>query len=286
MSFKEQTESTGFKQSFITGPVVVNNILINPTLQELKDYGIGYMQNEPNYNGEKDGVKYVDITCWGKSVTDPTIILNWNIRLSATNISNQAGDKFCFINDKGNTSWAADLDSLPTWFRTEGTRKALQGEEQYYSFVNAFNNVIFKKDDAIISVLESKDALNALFAGKFGELTVANGYKNNKIKLIVGIREKDDKFYHQVYNKQFFHHWSDNPYLYESAEKKGYVEWPYYINYLINVDINNKFNPVIWSGTEEIWNIDDVKAKYAETVTTEPELPEFKQQDPISDLPF
>ena len=296
MNFTEQKESTGFKQSFITGPVVVDNILINPTLQELKDYGVGYLNNEPNYVGENNDVKYVDITCWAKSVTDPAIILNWNIRLNAANITNQAGDKTCFINDKGNTSWAADIESLPEWFKTPGVRKALQGEEQFYSFLSAFNNIVFRKDDNTLSIMESQDSLNALFNGKFGDLKGANTLRGNKVKLIVGLREKDEKFYHQVYNKQFFKHWDEKPYLYESAEKKGYVEWPYYINYLINVDVNNKFNPVIWSGTEEIYNLDDVKEKYATIVKSEPgdfgittfetKQPEFKPTTGVDDLPF
>jgi hypothetical protein len=269
MNFTEQTSGTGFSQNWITGPVNVSNILINPTLAELKEYGVTYMQNEPVYIGENDGVRYVDIVIWAKSVDDPTIILNWKNRINWKNLVSNDNQKFGFINDKGSVTWSESIDTLPEWFKTAGTRKALQGEEEFYSFIAAFNNIVFRKDE-FASIIESQESLQDLFKGKFNELKFANTLRENKLKVIVGLIEKNDKYYHSVYNKVYFKHWDNKPYLYESKEKKGSTDWPYYINYLTNVDTNSRFNPLIITPEPKVWSLGDIRAEMETRGTTEP----------------
>jgi hypothetical protein len=288
--FKEQKSEGSFNQKWITGPVNVNNVLINPTLAELKEFGVNYMQNEPVYIGDTEGVKYVDIVFYAKSVDDPAVIINWKNRISAKNIANE--DKSKFINDKGSTSWAESIETLPEWFKTPGTRKALQGEEEFYSFAIAFSNIKFPKDNTtpFDSVLESEESLKSLFKGDFKNLKVANTFKDNKLKVIVGLTEKNDKYYHSVYNKVYFKSWIDGdkfqPYLYESKEKKGSVAWDYYINYLTNVDTNSRFNPIIITTEPKVWVLADIKKYMEEKGTVEPTTFTPNVAGITDDLPF
>ena len=294
MKFTEE-ESKTFNQNWVTGPVLVNNFLINPTLEELKKWGVGYLQNEPVYIGENNGVKYVDIVYWAKSVDDPTVIINWKNRITAKYLVSQDGLKTCYINDKGSTKWIDSVDNLPGKFKTPTVRKALQGEEEFYSFMIAFNNIKFPSDNAAFeSILESEESFKALFAGKFNELKVANTYPNKKIRIIAGLIERNDKFYATVYNKIYFKSWVDGdkfkPYLWESSEKYGGVTWDYYINYLTNVDTNSRFNPVLITPEPKVWSLAEIKEALPKVVTTEePTLfsaPTGNVPGSISDLPF
>jgi len=259
--FVEQKE--GGVRNFITGPVVVNNVLINPTLDEAKEYGINWIQNEPVYIGEVeyDGVKkkFVDIVVYAKEIETGTI-LNWKFKLVAGDKLSKSG-KTQYINYKGVTSWVEDPKDLPSWFVTGDYRKALAGEEELYKFIIAFNNFNVGTFDTTDSVLEDKESLQELFKGNFNDLKFANTLIENKVTVVAYIQENDegDKFYNRVWNKEFFRHWEKTPYLYESKEKKGRVEWEYYINHIVNVDPNNRFDPDLITPELKVWTSDEVK---------------------------
>lgn len=302
--FVEQKDNFTPKK-YITGPVVVNNILINPTLAEAREYGIGWMQDEPVYVGEAeyDGKtkKYVDIVVYAKPVDDDTVDpLNWKFRLVQGDRLSRTG-KIQYINHKGVTSWVEKEEDLPDWFKGGEYRKALQGEEELYKFIIAFNNFNVGQFESTDSVIESIDSLKMLFAGNFNDLKFANTLTDNKIQVIASVitKEASDKdgnavtrYYQQVWNKEFFRHWETTPYLYEGKDsegkvKKGRVEWDYYIDYIVNADPNNRFDPDVITDTPKVWATkEELRLEIENNVGKTPQDLADKAPEATDDLPF
>ena len=280
MKFVEQQEST-FEKKFITGPAVFNNILINPTAKEAQEYGLKWIEEDPVYTGQtEEGKSKVDIVVYGKHIDNPDIWVNFKLTLVAENIVSQKG-KECWINFKGTTTWVEKEEDLPDWFKIGEYRKALKGEESFYKFITAFSNINVGSMEEGESILETKESLANLFKGKFDDLKFANTLTGNKVQLLCYVDEYNDKFYQKVYTNEFFKHWQTNVYLYESKEKKGNVEWPYYIDYITKVDPNSKFNPTVIDYAPTILTLKEVKERVSKATSSTPIV-----NTSGSDLPF
>lgn len=281
MKINDNQGST-FVKKFVTGPTVFTNILVNPTMKEAQDYGLGYITEEPNYLSKtEEGTPRIDIVVYGKVVDNPDIIVSNKYAITAENMLSSTG-KTCYLRYNGITSWADSEEDLPDWFKQGEYRKALRGEEAFYDFFLAFNNTNFND----LTVFEiSKDDYKKMFSGDFSELKLVNNLPDFKWQWICYIDEYNDKLYNKIYRNKSFKHWETTPYLYNSIDKVGSkVEWSKYIDFIVNVDVNNRFNPIYISNNCEIYTLDEIKAKLesGEEVTK----PVFNESKKSDNLPF
>jgi|TARA_R100001509_G_scaffold156797_1_gene120377 hypothetical protein len=165
-----------------------NVIAVNPTMQELHDLGI-MVKSEPNYFVEFSGDEYFKLTFWIKNAELTTrfeILMNGKERVS------QSG-KHQYINAVGQTTWSEGNPDYD-WFKTEGLRKALTGEETLINFTKAWANVA--NGDEV-----SYDSIAKIVRGEVTEVkALVKLLEGNQVRLLVGV--KDGK-YQTVYTKVF-----------------------------------------------------------------------------------
>jgi hypothetical protein len=122
-------------------------------------------------------------------------------------------NKHLFINEQGDTSYANDEASLYENFKKSKVRKAKTGEAKLISFIKAYGNLGNDKS----FVIEDFDKLCN------GDLSVVTDIfkaipENNKVRLLIGVKLNNEKYWHSVYDKQFFRPYQEIPYI------KNYVE--------------------------------------------------------------
>ena len=163
-------------------------IAVNPTLAELHELGI-MVKQDPNYFVEFSGEEYFKLTFWIKNddlTTRFEILMNSKERVS------QSG-KNQWINSIGQATWS---DGEPTyeWFKKDGLRKALTGEETLINFTKAWANVA--NGDEV-----SFDSIAKIVKGDVSEVkALVKLLENNQVRLLIGV--KDGK-YQTVYTKVF-----------------------------------------------------------------------------------
>tara|TARA_R100001163_G_scaffold23113_1_gene19471 strand:+ start:128 stop:877 length:750 start_codon:yes stop_codon:yes gene_type:complete len=163
-------------------------IAVNPTMAELHELGI-MVKQDPNYFVDLNGSEYFKLTFWIKNddlTTRFDILMNGSERVSQTG-KNQ------WINAVGQSTWA---DGEPTyeWFKKDGLRKALTGEETLINFTKAWANVA--NGDEV-----SFDSIAKIVKGDVTEVkALVKLLENNQVRLLIGI--KDGK-YQSVYTKVF-----------------------------------------------------------------------------------
>jgi len=163
-------------------------IAVNPTLAELHDLGI-MVKQDPNYFVELNGTEYFKLTFWIKNADLTTrfdILMNGSERVSQTG-KNQ------WINAIGQSTWS-DGEPEYDWFKKEGLRKALTGEETLINFVKQWANVA-NGDEAYF------DSIAKIVKGDVTEVkALVKLLENNEVRLLIGV--KDGK-YQTVYTKVF-----------------------------------------------------------------------------------
>lgn len=182
-----------------TGITNMNVIAINPTLDELHELGLTYIQNEPEYitdsqpkEGEEEGFKP-----WKKCRLDfylqnTYIITKVTFFLENKIFMNKDKSKSQFINKFAQTAWAEDLESACNleskkggkWFKEDGAKEAKIGEGQLHEFIMAWMNVK-PGDDCQLAKFDS------LFKGDYKELRDLLKYKN-EVRVMLTV--KDNKY--------------------------------------------------------------------------------------------
>jgi len=235
----EATETTVKDFKYYTGVIPYRVVAVNPSLKELKEIGIEYMQKEPEYVTEQtfndNVVKSTIVDFWMKSVPDPDHpdmeILN-NIRFRINHepwVGNNTG-KQQYINKYGRTAWAleeSDLDENQ-YFKNEGTRKSHRGEEELHKFLFSWLNMSY--DDKNEEWDECLVNADKLIAGDFSELKeIVVSAKEYVVKVLTGVdvNEKDGKirYYQSFYNKMFLKHNQTSTNRLEEFVSKEYNEF-------------------------------------------------------------
>jgi len=284
MKAKQQNE---FQSNYVTGPVILTDILVNPTAKELEDWSGWTIDKEPNYIITDDkGVISAQIKIYGKVLDNEKITVSWQFYISnkqlVSNPSDGSQPKYCFINSKGNTSWATSIDALPQWFKEDMPRLAYPGEEALGQFVAAFNNIVFKKDIKNVDTV-LLDFPEKLFKGDFSELKQLNLFPTNKVQKIVGISEREGKFFHAVENAYTFKHWDTEPYM---QSLKGKSTWEAVINYITKEDPRSRYNPHLITNEFKIWSSNELKEEFKKINMTEPQDEQMPQPPVTDNLPF
>lgn len=181
-------EVTGGGIKLYSGLSNFNVIAVNPTLDELHELGI-MLKSEPNYYVEFSGEEYFKLTFWIKNedlTTRFEILMNSNPRVS------QSG-KHQWLNNAGQSTWSDDAPTYD-WWKTEGTRHALNGEETLINFVKAWANVS-NGDDVYF------ESIANIVRGDVKEVkALVKMLAANQVRLLIGV--KDGK-YQTVYTKVF-----------------------------------------------------------------------------------
>lgn len=143
---QESKESVSRK--LYTGVAPVKVLLVNPSKDELeKEFG-WKVDKEPVYTGEKDGVRWVNITLYTRpDIEGVEDILPVKFFLRDTARLNSAGNKCQCVNAYGETVWLSqeDYDNcvIPgnMNFSPEGVRQAYSGEDSLLEFIRTHLNV-------------------------------------------------------------------------------------------------------------------------------------------------
>tara|TARA_R110000868_G_scaffold68942_1_gene203597 strand:+ start:311 stop:1063 length:753 start_codon:yes stop_codon:yes gene_type:complete len=163
-------------------------IAVNPTLAELHENGI-MLKTDPNYFAEINGTDYFKLTFW---VKNDDLATRFEILMNATERVSQSG-KNQWINSIGQATWA-DGEPQYDWYKMDGLRKALTGEETLINFTKAWANVA--NGDEV-----SFDSIAKIVKGDVTEVKALVGLLDkNEVRLLVGV--KDGK-YQSVYTKVF-----------------------------------------------------------------------------------
>ena len=201
---REQTEDFVKK----IGMAEVSVIAINPTVEEYKDVlGIELKEGSKAaiYLGESnDGNNYVRVDFWLQTTSEDAQKFKTSFFLEDKNRMNKDETKQQFINNIGVCSWAADEDTLPTWFAKRDYRNAHSGEEDFYGFLRNWLGGLDYREDETELEMSWKD----LMKGKLGDLQelIGGEYAVDFIAMatvIIKGEGEDTKEYQGIYNKGF-----------------------------------------------------------------------------------
>ena len=163
-------------------------IAVNPTLAELHELGI-MVKQDPNYFVDLNGTEYFKLCFWVKNddlTTRFEILMNSEERISKSG-------KHQWMNNVGQSTWS-DGEPEYDWFKKEGLRKALTGEETLINFVKQWANVA-NGDEAYF------ESIAKIVKGDVAEVRALVGLlASNEVRLLIGV--KDGK-YQTVYTKVF-----------------------------------------------------------------------------------
>jgi hypothetical protein len=200
---REQTEDFGKK----IGMVEVSVIAINPTIEQYADVlGIELKEDSKaaNYLGESnDGNNYVRVDFWLQTVKDGQKFKT-SFFLEDKNRMNKDETKQQYINNIGVCSWAADEDTLPSWFAKRDYRNAYSGEEDFYAFLRNWLGGLDYRDEDTELQLSWKD----LMKGKLKDIQelIEGDYATSFVAMatvIIKGEGEDTKEYQGIYNKGF-----------------------------------------------------------------------------------
>ena len=163
-------------------------IAVNPTLAELHELGI-MVKQDPNYFVDLNGTEYFKLCFWVKNddlTTRFEILMNSEERISKSG-------KHQWMNNVGQSTWS-DGEPEYDWFKKEGLRKALTGEETLINFVKQWANVA-NGDEAYF------ESIAKIVKGDVAKVRALVGLlESNEVRLLIGV--KDGK-YQTVYTKVF-----------------------------------------------------------------------------------
>ena len=211
---KTQESTEGFKKYVGVGSSFV--VAVNPTKKEFEDI-IGHeVANDPEYvvntdNGKEARIRFMvktdPKTCNGIEIINPVMFT-----LRNAPAYNKDQSRVQVIDKYGNTTWAnpEDAKAGKKLFSTTGKelkidssyRIACVGEADLIGFLKAYLNVgdafnyvndsWVKKDNAD-DFLFGLEHIKDYFSGNFSEIKDAIALQpNNKVKLLYGVRTKDD----------------------------------------------------------------------------------------------
>lgn len=204
MQIKQQPK--GSERVLYTGVFPFQIVAINPSMDELKALGVNASE-EPNYLGEKDGKSTVRIDFWLRNTeVNPTLLTKKAYFLENRDEIASTGS-MKIVNNYLQHSWSKDIDTLKSnekmkWFKHDGIRVAKVGEVNLLEVVHLWAGLTkgYQGSEADECVL----SLSKLFSGDFKELKslVKPALEaGNGIKYLLGVTEKDGKYYQAFYDK-------------------------------------------------------------------------------------
>lgn len=264
-----QESTGGFGK--VTGFLKVKDVLINPTKEELVDYGVNW--REPNYfyedpNRGKAAVVEaffkVDESNFNKDSNAPkNIIMSTGFYMFPVIKTSQSG-KTQFINKYGSFVYADDVDSLPSFFNREGVRPAYEGEEQLMTFLRAWGDVRNKDEFCLDTIAE-------ICKGNIDELkALQERYKTYKLKVLVGLQDRGEgKFNHVVYGKAFWRVYSTKIRVKVDGE---WTDLPYQdaLPVLLDEEYNDFKKADLLTFIPKVWTADELESR---SVSPDPETP-------------
>lgn len=189
-----------------TGVGKAKVLAINPSLQELTNLGFNFT-NEPEYfTTDEEGNKKLKLQIFIQNTEKPDLKTNITFFLENKNRVNKDGDKFEFINSKGQSTWAKSKDEAVNrtnakgekWFSSEGAREAKVGEVALINFIANWANV---KPGDEISLETIEDIVNK---GNVKELKdILNICKDNEVRVLFKVRDTGEKQYQTVDSNVF-----------------------------------------------------------------------------------
>lgn len=197
---KDSSSGSGPKV-YYTGVENVKITCINPNQEELKQLGITTAE-APVYLGKDDkGVAQVRITCFTDNA-DSTKPFKGTVTFYIKNapVISSKGTQL-FINEFGETAYLPKDGSIPEnmkWFRTQGMRAALDGEEHFVTMIKNYLNT--PKDQECYLENPGK-----LFSGDFSEIKdIPKVAGNNKVGILWGVKTTaEGKHYQNAYTRIF-----------------------------------------------------------------------------------
>lgn len=196
----EGNENKEQERVYHTGKTNAKVVGINLTAKE-KQEKLGYKKDEePNYLGERDGVKSARIEV--NLETKEGVRLTHSFFLENKHVVTKDGTKTQHVNVYGQFAYLPNDGSIPenmSWFNTEGLRKSYKGEEDLLSFLMALKDT--RKGQKF-----SFSNFAAMFSGDFSE--VKSITSNNSVGVFTGIKQTfgDDgaaKYSQVIYPKLF-----------------------------------------------------------------------------------
>lgn len=220
--------NTGFKK--YVGVASVKVLAINPTMKEWNEITGGNMQKEPEYiSTTSEGVQTARIVLLVQPDASSTVgniapiipVTFWFRKMAI--VGTQSG-KIQVIDKYGRTAWVTEEEyankSIPQYTNGPANidadyRKIIVGEEQFVNFLKAHlvipavsyrdrnGNIVTNPNP---SDCEARlDNIMKIFSGNFSEIkTILNYQKNNRSKMLFGVRTTDDgKEYQDVFMDLF-----------------------------------------------------------------------------------
>lgn len=202
------SDSASFKK--ISGVVKVKDVIVNPSLKELQDYGANWLTSEPEYLFDDDKGKGAIISFYFKLDTADmnqelaksmsNTVLSHRVYIYSNPRKSNDGTKTQFINAFGQTGWGETLETVTSqYFDKTKARPAYGGEESLIAFLKAWGD-IRKDDECMIETFER------IFKGDYSELkTLQKAWSTHKLKVLVGLKDKgENKFVQIVYPRSFW----------------------------------------------------------------------------------
>ena len=219
----EGNENITQERSYYTGKTNVRVVGINLNAAE-KKAKLGYTKDEePNYLGERDGIKTSRIEV--NLETKDGVRLTHSFFVEKKKVVTKDGMKTQHVNVYGQFAYIPNDGVIPEnmqWYNTEGLRESFKGEEELTQFLMAWKDT--RKGQKF-----SFSNFAAMFEGNFSEIKSLTS--NNVVGVFTGIKQTfgDDgvaKYEQVIYPKLFVKQYtkaegSPNP---NGGTYKGYVE--------------------------------------------------------------
>ena len=181
-------EVSGGGREFYSGLTNVKVVAVNPTMAELHAIDVNVKQ-EPAYSGSSNDQDWNKVTFWLANADGK---FKLDLFLKNNHKQSQNG-KFFWLNNLGQSTWSTEPPTYD-WWKSEGQRKAYDGERELIEFTKAWANVA-----AGGSVFY--DTMADIVNGNVAEIkNLAAALKDNELRVLIGV--KDDK-YQGVYTGYF-----------------------------------------------------------------------------------
>lgn len=199
MAIKSNDSTTAVMGAGITYYSGISNfkvVAVNPNLEELHKIGVMF-KTEPNYNVNFGGDDFVKLVFW---IQNEDLTTSLEILMSSVEKVSRNG-KNLWINNVGQSSYS---DVIPTenpkmeWWKPEGTRKCLTGEDTLVAFTQAWANVASGEEVRY-------DTVAKIAKGDVAEIkALIDLLDKNRVRALVGVVQSDKgKTYQRVYTKFF-----------------------------------------------------------------------------------
>lgn len=222
MQVRKQEEIGEVKRFTGMAPFLVK--FINPSLEELKSIGVTYLQSEPTYVTEKDGVQGLRIDIWlqnteGVNYTENGEVKNSGVLTRKTSIFLENTDakastgKVKVMNDLLQNSWSDSIEALVEnekmhWFsKNHNMRLAKIGEVELLTFFQKLLNLKTGYKDDLGDEVKFTTPFAKIVAGDLKELRgyiKAANEAGNGLRFLLGVKITDDgKKYDDIYMKYY-----------------------------------------------------------------------------------